>query len=111
MSSAVSDEPTDNHVTLAMIFPTDDNLKVGTVEALQGWTLVGALTGAVGVFGAVMFASFTMLRTSLVAELDARLKITDAKIDSLARITDVRLKSLEADMHLVKGHLIGEKSA
>lgn len=81
------------------------------MEVLQGWALVGALTGAVGVVGAVMFASFTMLRTSLLAELDARFKITDAKIDSLARVIDVRLASLEADMHLVKGHLIGEKSA
>lgn len=34
-----------------------------------------------------------------------------ARIDAVEKVTDVRLKALEADMHLVKQHLLGNPSA
>lgn len=139
------------------------------MDGVQTWTVVGSLLGAVGAFGAVMFAVLGLMRSQLTtsinsfrAEFDslrsefkaefalvrselrsefrgemgalrselsseigsvrsevaglrtdmgARFEATDAKIDELTRVTDVRLVSLEGDMHLVKAHLIGQRSA
>jgi len=72
----------------------------------------------IGAFSAVMFAAFGMFARSLRSELDARFERVDARFDGLtdvmnARLADVdhRLESLETDMHLVKAHLIGHRSA
>lgn len=53
---------------------TGHNLKVVVVDSVQIWTLVGSLTAVMGVFSTVMFAAFTMLRSSLLSEVRFELR-------------------------------------
>lgn len=88
------------------------------VDTTQVWTMIGSLTGVMGVFSAIMIATFTMLGSSLLSEvrseirslksdIEVRFGTVDARFDAV----DVRLTALESDMHLVKAHLIGQRPA
>jgi len=79
---------------------------------------IGGVRAEIGGLRGEMDSRFTTIR----GEIDARFTALDEKLDqridnlssiTAARFTDVdhRLESIETDMHLIKRHLIGQRSA
>jgi hypothetical protein len=84
------------------------------METAQVWTMLGAFSAvmfaALGLFARTLKVESGALRSEMGAlrsEMNGRFDVMDA------RFTDVehRMESIDTDMHLVKAHLIGQRSA
>ncbi|MGN6723772.1 MAG: hypothetical protein ACTHJM_14280 [Marmoricola sp.] len=91
-----------------------DNRRVGEVDGAQVWAMIGVFSTlmftALGLFAKTLKSDIGALRSEMGAlrsEMNGRFDVVGA------RFTDVehRMESIETDMHLVKAHLIGQRSA
>ena len=91
-----------------------DNRKVHTVDGSQIWAMISAFCAVmVGGFGLMIWvirSEVGGVRSELRAEL--RGEIGGLRAEMNARFADVdhRFQTLETDMHLIKAHLIGQRS-
>jgi len=118
---------------LAKSLGVGNNRKVSFVTNPQIWTMIGVfctvLFGSLGLFGRMIRSDISALSQKIDGverRLDAKIDGVDNRLDTRistevgglravmdARFADVdhRFESLEADMRLIKGHLIGKVSA
>jgi hypothetical protein len=87
---------------------------VGHVTNAQIWTVIAVMSSMVG----LIFAALRFSLGSLQRAIDARFDAVDARFDHERDFTAVRfgalehrLDAIEADMSIIKSHLIGQRSA